>query len=328
VNGQVTAGPRAQPSAAPTKGRATACRAAWWRPRGLAALLAVALWPAALVGVAACGESAPAVGGARIADVAMAPSAAGTASTADVDRSADRSEDRSTVGNVGVAALARAAGGADGTVYTVGAVPTPGVIIGHVGGGAPRDTSITPTHNLGVCRPFSESIVASRDGGVGNAVVWLMGVSRGPRDTAPRRVKLTLDGCRLAPRVQRAARGSTIMISGRDAMLSRLQFTAAGESASRTTVLLSDAGQMVPTGDATGAPGLVQVTDDMHPWVRAWIVVGPHPFVAITEADGRFRFDGVPPGRYTLVTWHERFGIKTSTVRVDGAVQTRVAVEF
>lgn len=241
-------------------------------------------------------------------------------STTDHARAATASPD--------AASLARAAGGADGTQYTVRNVPTPGVIIGHVGGGSPLDTSITPTHDLAVCRPFSESIVPSREGGVGNAVVWLMGVSHGPRDNTPRRVKLTLDGCRLDPRVQRVARGSTIMISGRDAMMSRLQFTGTGEAVPRATVLLSDAGQMVPTDDATSAPGLLQVTDDKHPWVRAWIVVAPHPFVAVTDADGQFRFDGVPPGRYTMVTWHERLGVKRSQLRVDGAVQTKVEVEY
>ena len=272
----------------------------------------------ALAGTAACGEAANGGEGARIADVATEPS---TTSGGTSDHAAANV-------NSGGAVLARAAGGSSGTEYTVATVPTPGVIIGHVGGGEPRDTSITPTHDLGVCRPFSESIVPSRNGGVGNAVVWLMGVGGGPRDNAPRRVKLTLDGCRLDPRVQRVARGSTIMISGRDAMMSRLQFTAAGESSPRTTVLLSDAGQMVPTSAASAAPGLVQVTDDMHPWVRAWLVVAPHPFVAVTDADGQFRFDGVPPGRYTLMTWHERFGVKKSTVRVDGAVQTKVEVEY
>ena len=142
-------------------------------------------------------------------------------------------------------------GGADGSQYRVQTVPTPGVVIGSIMGGAPFDTSITPTHDLTVCRPFSQSITPSRGGGVGNAVVWLSGVSVGPRDDAARRVRLTLDGCRLEPRVLRVSVGSTVLVNGRDAMMSRLQFTADGESTSRTTVLLSDAGQVVPTTDAT-----------------------------------------------------------------------------
>lgn len=267
----------------------------------------------------ACGGESDRAAGTRIADVA-APVADNPAGVTDhaVTEAVGRE----------VLSLAHAAGGADGTQYTIKVVPTPGVIIGELRGGSPRDTSITPTHDLGVCRPFSQSIVPSSNNGVGNGVVWLVGVSNGPRDDAARRVRLTLDGCRLEPRVQRVAQGSTILVNGRDAMMSRLQFTAIGEAAPRTTVLLSDAGQVVPTSEASATPALVHVTDDLHPWVHAWLVVAPHPFVAVTGADGAFRFDNVPPGRYTLMVWHERLGTRQVTVRVDAAVQTRLQIEF
>lgn len=204
-----------------------------------------------------------------------------------------------------------------------------GFIVGTVGGGAPRDTSITPTHDRGVCRPFTQSLVPSRDGGVGNSVVWLVGVARGPKNDAPRRVRVLLDGCRLEPRVQRIATGGTAMITSRDAMMTRLQFLDVGANApTRGTVLLSDAGQVVPTSDAARVPGLVQIRDDLHPWVRAYLAVSSHPFVAVTEADGRFRFDGIPPGRYVLMIWHERFGTRQQRVKVDGNVETRVAISY
>lgn len=287
----------------------------FWRVRAVP--LAACVWAAACGGD---GVRAADTVGARIADV-----------PATVRPSGARDDDAAATAPIvdrDVMSLARAAGGPNGTEYTVRTLPTPGVIIGRLTGGSPRDTSITPTHDLSVCRPFSQSIVPSSNGGVGNGVVWLIGVASGPRDDAPRRVKLTLDGCRLEPRVQRVAVGSTVLVNGRDAMMSRLQFTAAGETRSRTTVLLSDVGQIVPTSDATAAPAMVQVTDDMHPWVRAWLVVAPHPYVAVTGADGEFRFDNVPPGRYTLVAWHERLGVKQAKVRVEAAVQTRLEVAY
>jgi hypothetical protein len=231
-------------------------------------------------------------------------------------------------GDTGATSLARAAGGADGGAYAVRESGTSGALIGRVGGGVPRDTSIAPTHDLSVCRPFTESLVPSRSGGVGNAVVWLVGVATGPRDTTSRRVRLTLDGCRLEPRVQRVAVGSTILVSGHDAMLSRLHFVAMDEAAPRATVLLSDAGQLVPTGKPTAAPGLVQVRDDLHPWIRGWLAVAPHPFVAVTDADGAFRFDGVPPGRYRLVVWHETPGVTRTSIRIDAGIETRVDVAY
>lgn len=270
----------------------------------------------------ACGESrATNEANGRVADVPTTPGAGSDRAGSDHASAVPRDS--------AVLSLARAAGGADGLHYTVSAQASSGFIVGKIGGGEPRDTSIAPTHDLSVCRPFTQSLVPSRDGGVGNSVVWLVGVATGPRDDAPRRVRVMLDGCRLDPRVQRVAAGGTVMITSRDAMMTRLQFIdVGGVSASRGTVLFNDAGQVVPTSDAAKSPGLVQIRDDLHPWVRAYLAVTPHPFVAITAADGQFRFDNVPPGSYTLVVWHERFGVKQQRVRVDAHVETRVELAY
>ena len=231
-------------------------------------------------------------------------------------------------GPVTSATLARSAGGPDGLRYEVRVIPTPGVILGEIRGGAPFDTSVVPSRDSTVCRPYTETIVPSRDGGVGQAIAWLVGVPAGPRDNASRRVHLTLDGCRLSPRVQRVAAGATVLVHGNDAMMSRLKIVPLGERTSRSTILLTDAGQVVPSDEATREPALLEVRDDLHPWVRAFIAVAPHPFVAVTDADGDFRFDGVPPGRYTLVVWHERLGTQRKTVKVEGGVQVRVRVQL
>jgi len=226
------------------------------------------------------------------------------------------------------ASLARAARGASGRAYEVAAVATPGTVTGRITGGTPFDTTITPTSDTETCRPFSETLVSSLDGGVGGVVVWLEGVTTGPVDDAPQRTPLVLDRCRLVPRLQRVAVGGTVMVNGRDAIFARLQFVASGGATPLTTVFLSDVGQVVPVSDATVRPGLVRIQDDRHPWIRAWLVVSPHPFVSITGPDGRFAFAGVPPGRYALVAWHERLGERRLRVRIDGGVQTTVELDY
>ena len=50
------------------------------------------------------------------------------------------------------------------------------------------------------------------------------------------------------------------------------------------------------------------VTCSVHPWMRAWIGVSPHPFFAVTGDDGAFTLKGVPPGAYTIETIHEKYG--------------------
>ena len=52
-------------------------------------------------------------------------------------------------------------------------------------------------------------------------------------------------------------------------------------------------------------PGIVRVFCDIHSHMNAFILVFSHPFFALTDADGRYRIDNVPPGTYNLVAWNE-----------------------
>lgn len=225
--------------------------------------------------------------------------------------------------------LAHAAEGPNGDSYTIVEVDAPGFISGRVVGGSLRDTTIEPTLDQDVCSPYSESLVAGSDGGLSHAAVWLVGVSSGPRDETPKRVSLALSGCRFDPHIIQVAEGGTIMVNHKDAMMSRLKFRAVGESLDIGPVLLfSDAGQVVPTSNPTSSPGLLRVTDELHPWASAWVLVSPHPFAAITNADGSFRFEHVPPGKYDLVVWHEYLGVRHLPVRVDANVETTIEIDY
>lgn len=55
---------------------------------------------------------------------------------------------------------------------------------------------------------------------------------------------------------------------------------------------------------------LFPVTCNVHPWMRSYIGVSPHPFFAVTGDDGSFTLKGVPPGTYTVEAVHEKYGKK------------------
>jgi plastocyanin len=52
-------------------------------------------------------------------------------------------------------------------------------------------------------------------------------------------------------------------------------------------------------------PGIVRVFCDIHSHMSAFILVFNHPFFAITDTDGRYRIDSVPPGNYNAIAWNE-----------------------
>ena len=41
-----------------------------------------------------------------------------------------------------------------------------------------------------------------------------------------------------------------------------------------------------------------------------------HPFFSVTDAQGRFVIKNLPPGEYTLATWHESLGENIQIIQV------------
>ena len=65
-----------------------------------------------------------------------------------------------------------------------------------------------------------------------------------------------------------------------------------------------------PTGETRDhvfeKPGIFTQLCNIHPDMLAHVVVLETPHFAVTDADGRFEVQGVPPGKYLLWAWHEK----------------------
>ena len=76
-----------------------------------------------------------------------------------------------------------------------------------------------------------------------------------------------------------------------------------------------------------GAPPIVQswkaeevaipVKCNIHPWMHGYFVVVKGPY-AITNEDGSYTIENVPPGSYTVTAWQETYGTQTQKVTVAG----------
>ena len=63
--------------------------------------------------------------------------------------------------------------------------------------------------------------------------------------------------------------------------------------------------------------GMVQLFCNIHPQMRAVLLVVPNRHFTLADDKGHFALNGVPPGEYALVTWHSRAGARRQSVVFD-----------
>jgi plastocyanin len=76
-------------------------------------------------------------------------------------------------------------------------------------------------------------------------------------------------------------------------------------------------------------PGIVRVFCDIHSHMSAFILVFAHRYFAVTDEEGRYRIDSIPPGTYTVMTWNESAPLDARQVVIPeagGEVELNVAL--
>ena len=66
-------------------------------------------------------------------------------------------------------------------------------------------------------------------------------------------------------------------------------------------------------------PGVVELRCNVHPKMRAYVLVLENDYFATADEQGNFQISGVPAGRYKLRAWHEGFPIAETWANLDEA---------
>jgi plastocyanin len=161
----------------------------------------------------------------------------------------------------------------------------------------------------------AEELVVSLTNGIRNAVVSLQNLPPGAKwDSNLPPITMDQRQCAFVPRVVIVPVGGTVEFLNSDRLLHNVK------SAGKENPPFNRA---QPHGRSISfqfkKPEILRVDCDLHSWMRGWVVVAEHPFYAVTNEQGEFILDHVPPGKYNLQVWQESLG----TVKQELVVGTK-----
>ncbi|WP_224243689.1 carboxypeptidase regulatory-like domain-containing protein [Hyalangium gracile] len=195
-------------------------------------------------------------------------------------------------------------------------------------GTAPAPTDVAPSSDP-ACEgmPLKDQPVMVKDGKLQNVLVRVKGNVAGAPAASASSPAVVIDQvkCTYTPRVMGAQAGQPIQVKNSDQTLHNVRAMAG----TKPIFNMAQPPSMPPVNKTTPADTeLLQLKCDVHPWMKAFIHVSPHPYFSTTGEDGAFTLSGLPAGTYTLEAWHETLGTKTAEVTVKDDETAEASFEF
>lgn len=169
-----------------------------------------------------------------------------------------------------------------------------------------------------------EDVVVGPAGELANVFVYIKEVKG---NFAPPSTPEVLDqrGCQYHPHVHGVMVGQTLQIKNSDSTLHNVhalpvvnsQFNE-GQPVPMTKDKKFDKAEITP----------FKIKCDVHGWMRSYLAVMPHPFYTVSASNGTFTIPNLPPGQYTIVAWHEKYGQQEQQITVGPKESKAVSFTF
>jgi plastocyanin len=190
------------------------------------------------------------------------------------------------------------------------------------------DTSKDPNCAKSLPRIGSEDIVLNTKTTpvtVRNVLVYVKD-GLGDKKFEPKKEPVTLDqhGCQYKPHVLGLMEGQELIIKNSDDTNHNIHFLPKVNDEFNKTQPKKDMTDTIKLK----AEAPFHVKCDVHPWMGSYIGVFKHPFFAVTGEEGTFEMKGLPPGKYTIAAWHEKWGEQVASVEVGAGESKEIDFTF
>ncbi len=169
-----------------------------------------------------------------------------------------------------------------------------------------------------------EEVVVGPGGELANVIVYIKNAPNAPAPATP--AVLEQKGCQYHPHVQVVQVGQPLEIKNDDATLHNVHAMPEVNSAFNEGQPVQGMVSTKKFDKAELKP--FKVKCDVHGWMKSYMVVLPHPYHSVTAMNGTFTIPNLPPGNYTLVAWHEKYGEQEQPITVGPKESKQVTFTF
>jgi len=195
---------------------------------------------------------------------------------------------------------------------------TAGTVTGMVSfkGAVPRLPTLDMTQDPGCpSTPQPSDAVVVKNGKVANVFVYIKdGLPQGNFAPVPEPVVLDQKGCRYVPHVLGVMVGQPFKVLNDDTAQHNVH--PMPKSNSEWNESQMPHGQPI-TKTFHQPEMMMPIQCNQHPWMKMYVNVMPNPYFAVSGDNGTFEIKDLPPGEYTLVAVHEKFGERTARIKVE-----------
>ena len=152
-------------------------------------------------------------------------------------------------------------------------------------------------------KPLSEKMLLNEKKQFQNVMVWLKPVNEYTGDLVSSPATIDQIGCRYTPHVNIFTVGQEVLIKNSDETLHNVNSKSKVNESFNSA---QPAGVPEIKKEFNSAEEPFYLKCDVHPWMKAWIMVSDHPYFSITDENGFYKIENVPSGNYEIVFWQER----------------------
>jgi hypothetical protein len=173
---------------------------------------------------------------------------------------------------------------------------------------------------------LEEETVVNANGTLANVFVYVKAGLEGKTFPAPKDpVVIQQHGCMFRPRIIGIRTGQTLVVKNADPVSHNIH-PMPKNNMEWNQQQAPQAGDL--EREFARPEIMIPVKCNIHSWMKAYIGVVEHPYLAATGEEGSFELKKLPPGDYTLAAWHEKYGEQERQVKLAAAGSQTVEFSF